>query len=50
MDLGELGTHGLITYMRTDSVRIEPARSQAVREYIAQQYGKDYLPAEADDL
>ena len=45
-DLGDLGTHGLITYMRTDSVRTEPAALQSVREYITEQYGKDHLPAE----
>jgi len=46
VDLGDLGTHGLITYMRTDSVRIEPGSIQAVREFIEIQYGKELLPAE----
>ena len=46
IDLGDLGTHGLITYMRTDSVRIEPIALQAVREYIEKQYGQKYLPSE----
>ncbi|OFZ21071.1 MAG: hypothetical protein A2X94_06995 [Bdellovibrionales bacterium GWB1_55_8] len=46
VDLGDMGTHGLITYMRTDSVRIEPGALQSVREFILQQYGKQYLPAE----
>lgn len=46
IDLGDLGTHGLITYMRTDSVRIEPLALQSVREYIEKQYGKTYVPAE----
>lgn len=46
MDLGELGTHGLITYMRTDSVRTEPQALEAVRMYIQEKYGKPYLPAE----
>jgi DNA topoisomerase-1 len=45
-DLGEHGTHGLITYMRTDSVRTEPGALAAVREYIGQKYGKSSLPAE----
>ncbi len=45
-DLGELGTHGLITYMRTDSVRTEPQALEAVREYIGKHFGKDHLPAE----
>lgn len=46
LDLGELGTHGLITYMRTDSVRIEPGALQAVRQYIEAHYGKDFIPPE----
>ncbi|NBU20117.1 type I DNA topoisomerase [bacterium] len=46
VDLGDLGTHGLITYMRTDSVRIEPIALQSVREYIEKQYGQKYLPSE----
>lgn len=45
-DLGDLGTHGLITYMRTDSVRVEPVALEEVRNYIKKEYGKDYLPAE----
>jgi DNA topoisomerase-1 len=46
VDLGDMGTHGLITYMRTDSVRIEPGALQSVREFIQFQYGADALPAE----
>lgn len=46
VDLGDLGTHGLITYMRTDSVRVEPAALQSVREFISSEYGKKSLPAE----
>ena len=46
IDLGDLGTHGLITYMRTDSTRIDPSAIQTVREYIEKQYGKTHLPAE----
>ncbi len=43
-DVGEGGTTGLITYMRTDSTNIaEAARSEA-RGYIAQRYGRDFLP------
>ncbi|MCL2105615.1 MAG: type I DNA topoisomerase [Oscillospiraceae bacterium] len=46
VDLPEHGTMGLITYMRTDSLRIsEEARAQAA-EYIAAAYGKQYLPAQ----
>lgn len=45
-DIGDLGTHGLITYMRTDSTRIDPAAVQNLREYIEQHFGKPYLPQE----
>ncbi len=36
--------HGLITYMRTDSVNIAAVALTASREYIAKNYGQDYLP------
>lgn len=46
IDLGVEGAEGLITYMRTDSVRIAPEAITEARAYIEQQYGKDYLPAQ----
>lgn len=45
VDLGELGTTALITYMRTDSVRIADEARQAASEYIEKTWGKDYLHA-----
>jgi DNA topoisomerase-1 len=45
IELGEEGPVGLITYMRTDSVRIATDALDAVRGYILEEYGKDYLPA-----
>lgn len=45
-DLGELGQTGLVTYIRTDSVRTTPEGIEEVRQFIQSQYGKDYLPAE----
>ncbi|MCM2277293.1 MAG: type I DNA topoisomerase [Oligoflexia bacterium] len=48
VDLSDLGTHGLITYMRTDSVRTEPGALEAVREHIKATYGAAALPAEAN--
>ncbi|MFH0822655.1 MAG: type I DNA topoisomerase [Pseudomonadota bacterium] len=45
IELGERGSVGLITYMRTDSPRIAPEAITAVREYIKKQYGDKYLPA-----
>lgn len=44
IQLTKHGTQGLITYMRTDSVRTAPEALSAVREYIGKKYGKDYLP------
>lgn len=41
------GLVGLITYMRTDSLRIANEALQEVRGYISQTYGKEYLPREA---
>jgi DNA topoisomerase I len=44
IDMGNEGTEGLITYMRTDSVRVSPEAISAVRAFIASGYGKEYLP------
>ncbi|MFL5394641.1 MAG: type I DNA topoisomerase, partial [Myxococcales bacterium] len=46
VELGEEGQVALITYMRTDSVRLSPEAVTAARGYIEQRFGKDYLPAE----
>src|SRR5205085_8930597 len=43
---GEDAAIGLITYMRTDSVRISDQALDEVRQHINSQYGPDYLPAE----
>jgi len=40
------GRVGLITYMRTDSVRIAQEAETAVRKHIAEFFGKEYLPAQ----
>ncbi len=47
VELGEEGPVGLITYMRTDSVRIAAEALNEVRDYVSEVYGKDYLPAKA---
>ena len=44
VDLGEQGAEGLITYMRTDSVRVAPEGIAEARSYIAKRYGQEYLP------
>jgi DNA topoisomerase I len=45
-EIGDAGTVGLITYMRTDSTRISDEAIEAVRSYIASTYGKDSLPSQ----
>lgn len=37
-------TVGLITYMRTDSVRLSPDAVNDCRDYVAKKYGKDAIP------
>jgi DNA topoisomerase-1 len=43
---GEEAAVGLITYMRTDSVRVADQALAEVREHIQSAYGAPYLPAE----
>lgn len=38
------GSTGLITYMRTDSLRISEDAVNSARNYILSEYGKEYLP------
>src|SRR5205814_1678059 len=42
--LGADGSVGLITYMRTDSVRVAEEALTAVREHITSKFGGEYLP------
>ena len=49
IDLAGEGTQGLVTYIRTDSVRISDDALNAVREYIPQRFGNEYLPAEKNE-
>lgn len=44
VSLGKEGPVGLITYMRTDSVRVSADAVREVRELISQRYGAGYLP------
>jgi DNA topoisomerase I len=46
IELGDEGSVGLITYMRTDSVRLSTEAVDAARAFIADRFGKDHLPAE----
>lgn len=47
VELGAEGPVGLITYMRTDSVRIADDALADVRRLIGERYGKPYLPEQA---
>ena len=47
IELGADGAIGLITYMRTDSVRVSEVALDSVRGHIAGRYGKEYLPDRA---
>ena len=44
IELGDEGTVGLITYMRTDSTRVSNDALAEVREWIGKEYGKEFLP------
>ncbi len=44
LDVGEGGSTGLITYMRTDSTNISELAQKEARDYILNTYGEDYLP------
>ena len=44
VDIEGIGAVGLITYMRTDSLRISDEAKAAAAAYIENVYGKEYLP------
>lgn len=46
IDVKGYGTIGLITYMRTDSVRISEEAQKSAREFINETYGENYCPKE----
>ncbi len=45
VDIKGQGTVGLITYLRTDSVRISEEADEQAREYITNAYGESYVAA-----
>jgi DNA topoisomerase-1 len=47
LEIGNEGSVGLITYMRTDSTRVAQEALQAARTYIETTYGGEYLPNRA---
>ena len=44
LPIGSEGSVGLITYMRTDSVRVATSAIEECRDYIKERYGPEYLP------
>ncbi|MEG1631029.1 MAG: type I DNA topoisomerase [Hydrogenoanaerobacterium sp.] len=46
VEVAGMGAVGLITYMRTDSLRISEEAQQQAEEFITEKYGKNYLPPE----
>ena len=47
VDIEGEGTVGLITYMRTDSLRLSDEATAAAKEFILARYGADYYPGKA---
>lgn len=46
VQLRDHGLQGLITYMRTDSVRTEPEAMKSLRDYVSKKYGKNFLSSD----
>jgi len=46
VEIDSQGMTGLITYMRTDSTQVADAAQKEARDFIAEKYGKESLPAE----
>ncbi|HYW46238.1 MAG TPA: type I DNA topoisomerase [Bryobacteraceae bacterium] len=44
IEIGKEGAVGLITYMRTDSTRVSDDALADARHYIAERYGKEFVP------
>jgi len=47
IDIGEGGSVGLITYMRTDSTNVSELAQAEARQFIAQRYGEAFMPDQA---
>lgn len=44
VEIKGMGTVGLITYMRTDSLRVSQEAREQAKDFITQTYGEQYLP------
>lgn len=47
IDIGQGGTVGLITYMRTDSTNVAELAQEEARQFIAERYGPKFMPEQA---
>ncbi len=47
IDLDGEGAQGIVTYIRTDSVRVSDEALSALRAYIPERFGAEYLPEKA---
>ncbi len=45
INLGDRSSHGLITYMRTDSLRISEEARENAKNFIVSNYGEEYYPS-----
>ncbi|KOA20860.1 DNA topoisomerase 1 [Clostridium homopropionicum DSM 5847] len=50
VDVKGHGSIGLITYMRTDSVRISKEAQESAKKYVLEAFGEDYAPKEFRDF
>lgn len=50
VDIKGLGTVGLITYLRTDSVRVSEEAEKMAAEYIEETYGSNYIKEDKDTV
>ncbi len=49
IDLEGEGTQGIVTYIRTDSVRISDDALESLRAYIPERFGAEYLPEKPNE-
>lgn len=47
VELGQMGSAGLITYMRTDSVRVADIAQKEAKDFIISNFGAKYVPLSA---
>jgi DNA topoisomerase-1 len=50
VDVGEGGSVGLITYMRTDSPRIAEVAKKSAKDFIEKNFGSDYIPSKPKEF